>query len=119
MRVGTLFRLLAWSYCAYYIYYIAIPSTLHLYEVSPDLWNIRCGRTWLSWLSSIPFVSPGGRFLETACCVGSHCVAVAHMPSEFAKVRVARSLDQYIDYWCDSNDYSWLTFGKSGVCHFT
>ena len=41
------------------------------------------------------------------------------MPSEFAKVRVACSLDHYIDYWCDSNDYSWLTFGKSGVCHFT
>lgn len=41
------------------------------------------------------------------------------MPSEFARVRVARSVDHYIDYWCDDDYYSWLTFGKSEVCHLT
>lgn len=119
IRISSLFRLLAWGYCAYYIYYIAAPNALHLYELFPSLWNLRCGRTLLSWLSYITYVVRGGRILETACCVGSHCVAIANMPIEQAKYRVPRSLDRSIDYWCDNHYYGGLVFGKPEVCHLT
>ena len=118
MRVSTLFRLLAWGFCAYYIYHIAAPTALRLYVLSPNLWKIQCGQTWLSWLSSVPFVAPG-HLLENACCVGSHCVAIAKMPNELANYRVPRSLDRAIDYWCDNDYYSYLTLGRPEVCHLT
>ena len=118
MRVNTLLRLLALGFYAYYVHHIAAPNVLYLYQRSSNLWNIRCGCTWLSWLSSNSFAAPG-RLFETACCIGSNCVAVAKMRNDLARYRVARSVDHYIDYWFDTEHYRFLNLGRSEVCHLT
>ena len=114
MRISTLFHILLWAFCAYYVWYIATPNIILVINSFPDLWTIVCGPTRSS--SLISFMTTGVYYRETECSLGGLSIQITKHDPKILAFRAPQALDHVVKTWCD-RPRTW--FGDLGpeICH--